>query len=154
MSYQKTLRDLQHQGWITKPPSREPENKLSAAEVDSNFLALQTEIDQIGQKVEEISGEVRATNASTTIQLSDNFKTILVDNSSARTITVPTNSGVALPVGARIWVIRAGSGSLTISAASGVALRNSRANTLRAQHSVGMLLKVATDTWYLSGDFT
>ena len=68
------------------------------------------------------------------------------------TLTIPTNASVALPVGTAILVIA--SGSTTISAASvtlvwaGVGTTGSR--TL-AQYGQASLIKVGTDTWYISG---
>jgi len=42
--YPKTLRRLAFGGWTTKPVPDLPENSLSSEEIDSNFLALQEEI--------------------------------------------------------------------------------------------------------------
>lgn len=44
---QKNLRDLTRVGWVTKPPGRTPENRLTAAEVDANFLLLEDAINAI-----------------------------------------------------------------------------------------------------------
>jgi hypothetical protein len=68
------------------------------------------------------------------------------------TITIPTNAAVALPVGTAILVIASAgttisSGSITLVWA-GVGTTGSR--TL-AQYGQASLVKVATDTWYISG---
>jgi hypothetical protein len=68
------------------------------------------------------------------------------------TITIPTNASVALPVGTAILVIASGattisSGSVTLIWA-GVGTTGSR--TL-AQYGQASLIKVGTDTWYISG---
>jgi hypothetical protein len=68
------------------------------------------------------------------------------------TITIPTNASVALPVGTAILVIASGattisSGSITLIWA-GVGTTGSR--TL-AQYGQASLIKVGTDTWYISG---
>ena len=68
------------------------------------------------------------------------------------TLTIPTNASAALPVGTAILVIA--SAGTTISAASvtliwaGVGTTGSR--TL-AQYGQASLVKVGTDTWYISG---
>ena len=53
MSYTKTLRVKEKEGWTTKPPEDLPENRLSAEDVDSNFLALE---DQVEDKADKVSG--------------------------------------------------------------------------------------------------
>lgn len=68
------------------------------------------------------------------------------------TLTIPTNASAALPIGTAILVIA--SASTTINAASvtliwaGVGTTGSR--TL-AQYGQASLIKVGTDTWYISG---
>jgi hypothetical protein len=68
------------------------------------------------------------------------------------TITIPTNASVALPVGTAILVIAAGAttinqGSVTLIWA-GVGATGSRTLATYGQAS---LIKVGTDTWYISG---
>jgi hypothetical protein len=69
------------------------------------------------------------------------------------TITIPTNASVPLPVGTAILVIA--TGSVTVSPSSGVVLiqagtGSTGARTL-AQYAEASLVKVASDTWYISG---
>jgi hypothetical protein len=69
------------------------------------------------------------------------------------TITVPTNAAVPLAVGTAVLIIA--TNSTTITPAGGVTLRwggtsSTGARTL-AQYGVATLVKVATDTWYISG---
>ena len=61
----KTLRVRERAGWITKPIENRPENRLSAEEIDDNFLAIsdeitqiQTTIVQIENSVGDVSGEI------------------------------------------------------------------------------------------------
>ena len=165
MSYPKTLRDLVYSGWNTKPPSREPENRLSAIEVDSNFLALQEELNSAVDYSEDLANAVldevlkdrftaRRTTGSTTLGLADHNRTIVVANSSSRSVSVPTHSSVAIPVGSRIHICREGTGAVTISANSGVTVNSPGLMSLRAQYSTALLIKVSGDEWYLSGDIT
>ena len=86
--------------------------------------------------------------------LSERDSMIEVNSSSAVTITVPPNSSVAYPVGTTIDLLRVGSGSVTISAGSGVTLNYTPGNKLRAQWSSASLFKRATDTWVLVGDLS
>jgi hypothetical protein len=69
------------------------------------------------------------------------------------TITIPTNASVAFTIGTAILVIA--SASTTISPAGGVSLLlagtgTTGARTL-AQYGQASLIKVASDTWYISG---
>ena len=63
-----------------------------------------------------------ATTASKSFELTDRDKVITCTNTSPITITVPTNSSVALPIGSKIYVYRAGTGTVTLAAAGGVTL--------------------------------
>ena len=69
------------------------------------------------------------------------------------TITVPTNASVPLSVGTAVLIIA--TGTTTISAAGGVTLRwggtSGTGSRTLAQYGVATLVKVATDTWYISG---
>jgi len=91
--------------------------------------------------------------ASATLTLSTHqYKVIEANSSSAITITVPTNSAQAFPVGTVITIVRVGSGEVTISPDSGVTVNTSIGSRLRVQWSTATLRKRATDTWLLSGD--
>jgi len=91
--------------------------------------------------------------AGYTLALSDNGKHIYYTGSAA-TITVPTNASVALPVGSAITLINNGSGALTIGTTSLTVYFAGTSNTgNRTLNAKGMatLIKVATDTWFISG---
>jgi hypothetical protein len=69
------------------------------------------------------------------------------------TITIPSNASVALSIGTAVLIIA--TNTVSISPAGGVTLRwggtsSTGARTL-AQYGVATLVKVASDTWYISG---
>lgn len=97
------------------------------------------------------------TGTSYTLVLSDAGKVVEGTNSSANTITIPTNASVAFPVGTQLTVLQAGTGQTTINTALGVTLNaglQGTANTakLRAQWSAAILIKRAENVWVASGD--
>jgi len=69
------------------------------------------------------------------------------------TINIPTNAAVALAVGTAVLIIA--SSAATISPAGGVVLRLAGTSTTGsrtlAQYGIATLVKVATNTWYISG---
>ena len=90
-----------------------------------------------------------------TLALSDNYKLIEVNNASARTITIPTNTAVAFPIGTQILISQYGAGQVTISPDTGVTLRSSGGKTkTAAQYAMATLVKRGTNEWYLAGDIT
>jgi hypothetical protein len=93
--------------------------------------------------------------ANYTLVLADANKIVGIDNAAARTLTVPTNATVAFPVGTAITIRQPGAGQTTVSPAGGVTL-NSRGSAfkLAGQYAYATLVKVASDTWELSGDIT
>jgi hypothetical protein len=53
----KTLRVQTATGWVTKPVEDLPENRLTAEEIDDNFLALDAAIGDIDAALAAILGE-------------------------------------------------------------------------------------------------
>lgn len=93
------------------------------------------------------------TNTNYTLQLSDNSKHIRYTGGSA-TITIPTNASVPLPVGAAITIINDGSASITLATGGITAYlvgTSFTGNRVIAVRGAATILKVATDTWYISG---
>jgi len=97
---------------------------------------------------------VEATTAKT-LALTDKDKFIKCTSSSAVTITVPPNSSVAFAVGDEVSIAAYGSGTVTISAGSGVTVNSKDSNlAIDGQYSSVILKKMATDEWILVGALT
>lgn len=86
--------------------------------------------------------------------VADNAHSIVqMNKASGNALTVPPNSSVPFPVGTVVAVAQMGAGATTITAGVGVTLNSADSLlTLRAQYSLASLVKVATDTWRVSGD--
>lgn len=103
--------------------------------------------------LQEIIFDKKAT--SYTLVLGDAYKLIEMEVSTANTLTIPTNTSVAFPLGTQILVSQLGTGQTTITPAVGVTLRSSGGKTkTSAQYSMCTLIKRGTNEWYLSGDIT
>ena len=92
-------------------------------------------------------------STNTTLALTDQGKHIYFSGGSTATLTVPTNASVAFPIGTTILVVNDNSGNLTISGA-GVTFQlanGATGNRTVATKGLATCLKVATDTWYVSG---
>lgn len=74
---------------------------------------------------------------------------------AAATATVPTNASVAFPVGTAITIVNNGSGALAIARGGGVNMKwaatGADADRSLAVGGMAMILKVATDLWFISG---
>jgi hypothetical protein len=90
-----------------------------------------------------------------TLVLGDAGKAVEMNNSSARSITVPPNSSVAFPVGTVIEICSLNTGLVTISPGAGVTLR-SRGGLLNlpGQYAAATIRKRATDEWIVAGDLS
>jgi hypothetical protein len=88
-----------------------------------------------------------------TLALTDSGKHIYYTGGAA-TLTIPTNATVAFIVGSAITIINNGSGALTISA-SGITLNYAgttyTGSRTLATKGLATLIKVDTDTWFISG---
>jgi hypothetical protein len=88
-----------------------------------------------------------------TLVLGDAGDHVYFTGGSTATLTVPTNSSVAFPTGTTILVVNNNSGNLTISGA-GVTFQlanGATGNRTVATKGMASLLKVATDTWWVTG---
>jgi hypothetical protein len=88
-----------------------------------------------------------------TLVLGDAGDHVYFTGGSTATLTVPTNSSVAFPTGTTILVVNNNSGNLTISGA-GVTFQlanGTTGNRTVATKGMASLLKVATDTWWVTG---
>ena len=108
----------------------------------------------------EKSAITRTINAQTgvafTPALTDEGDVITMDNAAANTLTIPTNAAVAFPVGTQLDVAQLGAGTTTVSADIGVNLNDVSAGKgdLSAQYASVTLLKLATDSWLMTGNHT
>jgi hypothetical protein len=103
---------------------------------------------------------INANTATTyTFVLTDNGKLVTSNNASAQTLSIPTNASVAFPIGTQInvaWITGAGqptinavtSGTTTVLSTAAI----STAPKLRVANSVVTCIKIATDTWLVTGD--
>jgi hypothetical protein len=88
-----------------------------------------------------------------TLALADAGDHVYFTGGSTATLTVPTNASVAFPTGTTILVLNNNSGNLTISGA-GVTFQlanGSTGNRTVATKGMASLIKVATDTWWVTG---
>jgi len=109
-----------------------------------------------------INLSINANTATTyTFVLADNGKLVTSNNASAQTLSIPTNASVAYAIGAQInvaWIT--GAGQPTISAVTPGTTTiistgaTSTAPKLRAVNSVATCIKIATDTWLVTGDIS
>ena len=74
-----------------------------------------------------------------------------MSSTSARTITVPTNTSVAFPTNTIIYIANINTGAVTISGASGVTVNaQGSLRVLNGQFSTALLMKTDTNTWLLT----
>jgi hypothetical protein len=89
-----------------------------------------------------------------TLALTDILTVQKVNLGTAITITIPTNSVVAFPIGATIAFLRYGAGTVTFAGA-GVTINAANAyRSINNQYGTACLEKLATDEWALFGSLT
>jgi len=92
------------------------------------------------------------TGTTYTLVIADANKLVTLSNASAITMTVPPNSSVAFPIGARVDLAQIGAGQVTVAQGSGVTVSATPGLKLRAQYAGATLIKTGTDAWLLFGD--
>ena len=84
--------------------------------------------------------------------LTERDSLIEVDSSSSVTITIPTNSAVAFPVGTTLDILGVNTGLITIAGDTGVTVNATPGLKLRTQWSSCTLFKRAENSWVVYGD--
>jgi hypothetical protein len=80
-----------------------------------------------------------------------------MNSSSATTITIPLDgfSGYTFPTGTQIVFAQLGVGQVTVLGQAGVTILTEGARlTTKARYAVGSLIKLAANSWLLSGNLT
>lgn len=93
--------------------------------------------------------------ANYTLALTDKNAMIVVDSSSAVTITVPDNSSVAFPQGAQLHILRKGTGTVQVVGAGSASVVGAPGLFLRATNSAATLIKLnSSQSFVLVGDLS
>jgi hypothetical protein len=86
-------------------------------------------------------------SSSYTCVLSDAGKVVVMDNTGSATITIPPNSSVAFPIGTIISIARINTGSVALTAGSGVTLTGNTSTGAMFAGEELICRKRSTDTW-------
>ena len=108
-----------------------------------------------GDKGEFISLTLNSqTGTAYSLNSSDAFKIVTLANTSAVTVTVPTNGSQPFSNGTTIHFVQTGAGQVTFTntGSSGVILNATPGFNTRAQYSTASLICLGTDNWVLVGD--
>jgi len=98
---------------------------------------------------------VQKTAAYTLSALTERDSLIEVSSATGVTVTIPTNTAVAYPVGTSVDILQTGAGQVTIAPVDGTVTVNATPGLkLRTQWSSCTLFKRAANTWVVFGDLT
>jgi hypothetical protein len=95
---------------------------------------------------------ISKSNSYTLSAQSERDSLIEVDSTSPVTITIPTNSAVAYPIGTTLDILGINTGLITIAGDSGVTVNSTPGLKLRTQWSSCTLFKRAENSWVVYGD--
>lgn len=127
-------------------------NELAAAlNDDENFAA--TVANSLDAKVDSYTSINQQVAAYTPV-LTDRDKLIEIDSASAVTLTIPSNTNVAYPVGSSFDILQTGAGQITIAASAGVYVNATPGLKLRNQWSSATIFKRAENYWVVYGDLS
>jgi hypothetical protein len=92
---------------------------------------------------------------SYTLALSDKNNLVELARATTIVLAIPANATVAFPIGSQVLAYQAAAGQVTFSALTGVNLISAGGkNKTSSSGSTASLIKVATNSWLLSGDIT
>ena len=126
--------------------------QAAIVEVENDAAAARAALDGVKSNI------TRTINAQTgtafTPALTDAGDVITMDNAAANVLTIPTNAAVAFAVGAQLDITQLGAGVTSVTGDTGVTVNGVSAGTgaLAAQFGSVTALKLATNTWLLTGN--
>lgn len=136
----------------THAPSNAQKNSdITKSEIEAKLIGDLTSHTHDAER-EKAQSEVKSIVAKTgnfTLVLAEAGAYIRSTASGAITCTVPTNSGVEIPVKSVITIRQAGTGVVTIAAASGVTLNGGLKTG--GQHKSLQLIKIDINVWDVEG---
>ena len=97
------------------------------------------------------------TGTSYLLVLSDSENvTVYMNNASPNTVTIPTDTSVAFPVGTKINIMMEGAGVTTIQVDSGITINGVLGGSVVINHQYqgATIIKRGANTWMVSGDIT
>ena len=129
-------------------PIYDENNVLLTPPID--LLATQFDSNNI-YNIQTASYTLTANDVST---LSNGSPIVAINSASANNLTIPPNSSVAFPVGAKIDYEQLGAGQTTIVGGSGVTVRGTPGVKCRAQYSPVTMVQKALNEWHCFGDLS
>jgi hypothetical protein len=93
------------------------------------------------------------TGTTYTLAAADAGAIVTMTNGSAVTVTIPPNSSIPLAVGTIVNIVQGGAGVVTIEGGTGVTVNGVSEGDvdIGARYQGAACLKIATDTWIISG---
>lgn len=86
-----------------------------------------------------------------TLGIGDRGSLVTQDNAAAITTTVPLDSAVAFKIGTTVSLCRLGAGQVSVVATGGVTILTEVGLKIKAINGFATLLKIAVNTWLLTG---
>lgn len=96
---------------------------------------------------------LNAQTGNYTAVISDAEKMITINNASARTFTIPSNTSVGFDVGTKLNIMQLGAGQITVAINVDTLSKDSALTSkLNGQYAVATAVKIATTQWVLFGN--
>ena len=93
------------------------------------------------------------TGTSYTLLAADAGAVVTMSNASANVLNIPTNTTLAFPIGTVVNVVQIGAGITTVDGVTGVTVNGVSGGgaAISARYAGVSILKIATNTWLMSG---
>ena len=102
----------------------------------------------------DVAQTISSKSDTYTLVLGDAGKLINCTKATSMSIIVPTNAAEGFSVGQRVDILQYGAGQVTVSGDTGVTVRATPTNKLRATYSTASIIKIGTNEWVLVGDLS
>lgn len=95
------------------------------------------------------------TSGNYTLQITDANSVLLINHPNQNDVNIPRDAVAPFEIGTEIKIIQIGAGKTHVITSGGVTLyAPGSKNKLNVQYSTAVIVKIAADTWSISGDIT
>lgn len=141
--------------------SNQTASRIASIDGSKKVISLDTatypslaELANVKGAIQRVDPEIVAKTADFTLTLAEAGDIVTFSKSTAVTCTIPLNASVAFAIGTRIKLVNLGAGTLTVAITATGTLLSAGSKVAVVTGGTADLVKIATNTWALTGDLS
>lgn len=141
--------------------SNQTASRIASIDGSKKVISLSTstyptlaELANVKGAIQRVDPEIVAKTNDFTLTAAEAGDIVTFNKSTAVTCTIPLNASVAYAIGTKIKVVNLGAGTLTVAITATGTLLSAGSKVAIVTGGTAEMVKIATDTWALTGDLS